>query len=531
MAVINCRERQAKANPAAKNYGTNLVGIAAEQADYFTPRTFLPSAIGSKTDVDALAAHKRLKTDGTANADWTGLQKNVVEFRAPYGLTPVKQFYPVERLKGNPTPDPSIPGMEMGAGQISFYLDPTGSGFWLKHLLQATTVQSRSFGKHPQTSGTPAPIEVSLAAGSSATSYGAAKTIGSKQPKDIIGEITGTAFDDKGTAATSDDVPGQPKPPDNMISGRLELSGGARKVRVRGCDHNGALLDEIVDVPSSGGKKTVHAYAGDVTFAVLGNTTFTLSVLVDLSGLFEHVLVPLSTVSEGISLEVQEGNPDSPITYNGTLVSRGILRLEPVARFQAMVIANEALPRKSLQVDSSGVRMDKGIDIEHFSRLDFHAVPNCMMSWQIPKEDNPNVPESFRGIFRVASMGLAIDNRLAPPVTSFAECFSYPKPVRKANRELQGQVVLDYSKETDFDRFVGGLTFKSIFSATSRLYGGEFRSIRIIFNQSQMIANPTRQVNGVGEMTQSIVTRTHIGSNAAGNDEVTIIIINNQETF
>ena len=97
-------------NPAAKNYGTNVVGIVAEQGDYFTPRTFLPSEIASKTDVTGEKARGK------------GLYPHVIEFRPPYSLTPVKSFYPVERLKGNPSPDPSIPGQEMGAGISIFIL-------------------------------------------------------------------------------------------------------------------------------------------------------------------------------------------------------------------------------------------------------------------------------------------------------------------------------------------------------------------------------------------------------------------------
>ena len=280
---------------------------------------------------------------------------------------------------------------------------------------------------------------------------------------------------------------------------------------------------------SSNAKRTLNAYADEVTFAKFGTGGASLSVLADLSKVWEHLLVPVSSVSEGLSLEVQEGNRDTPIVYNGTLISRGILRLEPVARFQAMVIANEALSRQSLQVDSSGDRLEKGIDLEPFDRLPFHAIPDCMMAWNIPKEDNPNVPAPFKGLYRVASMGLAIDNRIAPPVTKNAKLFRYPKPVRKANRELQSQVVIDHSKEADFDRFVGGLAFRSEFCAITKIYGQVLRGIYVKFKQSQMISYPTRQVNGVGEMTQAIVTRTHIGTSGSGNDEVEIVIINEQE--
>ena len=505
-------------NPAANNYGTNVVGIVAEQADYFTPRTFEPSVIDSLDKVKALAGIDRIK-EGKLNPDWTGLYKNVIEFRPPYSLTPVKSFYPVERLKGNPSPDPSIPGQEMGGGNINFYLDPTSCGFWLKHLLQATTVTSLAFGKHPAS-----PIAVTaIGVGADANSYGTPKTIGAKQPKDILSEIT------KGTS--------QPKPPEHMCAAPLELIASvAGTYRIRGEDHNGAPIEEELTLErdtgdGSKGKTTLRAYADEVTFSIKGTTAGSLAVQVDLSGVYEHILVPVSTVSEGLSLEIQEGNRNTPIVYNGTLISRGILRLEPVARFQAMVIANEALSRKSLQVDSSKNRLTNGVDIGNFDRLPFHAIPDCMMAWNIPSEDNPNVPTPFKGLYRVASMGLAIDNRIAPPVTKNAKLFRYPKPVRKANRELQSQVVIDHSKEADFDRFVGGLAFRSEFCAITKIYGQVLRGIYINFKQSQMISYPTRQVNGVGEMTQAIVTRTHIGTSGAGNDEVEIKVINEQASL
>ena len=137
---------RAAMNPAAKNYGTNILGIAAEQRDYFTPvetsgvrpLTRSPNSATVSTDLNV----------GLDNPADFGLYPNVIEFRPPYSLTPVKEFYPVERYKGNPSPDPSIGGMQMGAGEIHFYLDPTTVAFWLKHLLQTTTLTSNAFGEY-----------------------------------------------------------------------------------------------------------------------------------------------------------------------------------------------------------------------------------------------------------------------------------------------------------------------------------------------------------------------------------------------
>ena len=196
----------------------------------------------------------------------------------------------------------------------------------------------------------------------------------------------------------------------------------------------------------------------------------------------------------------------------------GIFRLEQVARMQMMVIANEAHPRCPMHNDDL-----EASELTNFGRLDFNAVPMPGMTWEVGGD---NVPSDMQGLYRVAQMGLAIDNRLAPPAASNAETFFYPKPVRKMNRELQMQVAIDLSREANFDQFVGGLPFRQTFSAASKKYGDAYQAIRITGPYSQIVNNPTRQVNGVGEILQQIVTRMHVGPAAEGNDEVEISVIN-----
>ena len=493
------RTGRAVANPAAKNYGTNIVAIAAEQEDYFVPRTF-PNATPSVAEIAAAGGYP-----------------NVIEFRPPYGLLPIKNFYPVARQKGNPSPDPSIPGMEMGGGQLNFYLDPTLADFWIKHLLQATTVSSRDFGDHSITT----PGITSLAGGTS-TTFGTASPLATgKQPKDIIGAI-----------AEADD---QPKPPRNMTAGRLKFTFAStdEDLLVNGEDHNGAPIEELLESSAARTEQTTRQYFADkVTLRKKGTGTLAVSgVDVILSSVYEHVLKFVSEVSEGLSLEVHEGNKDTPITYDGMLISRGIFRLEDIARMQMMVIANAAHPRQAMSLDSGGVARTEGTNLDNFNRLDFNAVPNLGMSWELPSEDNPNVPEDYKGIWRAAQLAFACDNRIAPPATSFAEDFHYPKPVRKTNREIQMQVAIDHSREADFDRFVGGLKFKSVISATSRPYGDTYRAVRLIVNQSQFVANPTRQVGALEEILQMLVIRANIGTDPLGNDEAEFIVINTNATF
>ena len=467
---------RAVANPAADNYGTNILGIAAEQTDYFTPQT-LPT---KTPDAAALLAAR--------------VYPNVIEFRPPYSLTPVKEFYPVERYKGNPSPDPSIPGMQMGAGEVHFYLDATSIPFWIKHLLQATTQTSTVFADQSLETG------VDFAAGA-----GAAPAL---EPKDALDAIT--------TA---------PIPPFGMTAARIKLEnvGTSGKVSFSGKDHNGAPLNETKDAEAT---VTSDLYYSEVVIEFSEAQTG-VDITADLSEVYEHKLSFVSEVSEGLSLEVREGNVDTPITYNGMLVSRGIISLEQVARFRAMVIANEAHPRQALHTPNTndGDATTLG---SAFNRLPFHAIPAPGMSWEIGGD---NVPGDYRGTFRVASIGMAIDNRIAPPRTAYAETFFYPKPVRKMNREIQLQVAIDYSKEADFDRFVGGLTFESTLSAASKGYGDAYRAIRIKGNYSQIVNNPTRIAGDLAEVLQQIVTRMHIGTDPDGNDEAEFTVINTRSTI
>lgn len=485
---------RAVANPQAKNLGTNIVGIVAEQTDFNTKQVIPRNA----------ADEAAIRTAG-------GLPK-VVEFRAPYTLTPVRQFYPVERLKGNPSPDPSIPGMVMGAGELHFYLDPTSIPFWLKHLLQGATAQTttRQFTSQA-VSGSGV---TSLPAGADASSFGAVDSVVSgKQPKDILQD--GSTF----PSGTTD-----PKIVEGMTAAKVKItfaSGGPYTFLFKGTDQNDTLIEDEVTVAANSVAATTTKYFKDnVTVQIRGTASLAITgVEYDLTGVYEHTLDFVSGISEGLTLEVQEGNRDSPITYQGMLVSRGIIRLEEVSRASFQVLANRVFPRQAMD------GMAAGTPLANFGRLPFHAVPNFGILWEI---SGTNVPSDMRGSYRIASLGMAIDNRLAPPATSYADTVFYPRSVRKMNRELQLQSVIDYSAEANFDALVGVENFESTFNAISRPTGGPYRAVRLKMNNSQLVANPQRQVQGVGEITQSIVTRANIGSSATGNDEATVTIVNTE---
>ena len=498
LIAVEFRTGRAEANPAAKNYGTNLLGIVAEQSDYFSPI--------------------QLASDTPDPNTVASLYPNVIELRPPYTLTPTRQFYEVERLKGNASPDPSIPGMLMGQGELNFYLDPQQADFWLKHLLQATSSElDKAQGKIG--SGTDYRLHAAhdldtdlvIATGS--------------QPVDILASDKDSSDETVTFSGTGMNKKIRAFPFTGLRAAKLNIAtGAAAKLRITGVDHNDAPLTEDLDTDTTAVSTTFY-YKDKVKISRVSGSGDITGVYADLSELYLHTLKFSSDVSEGLTLEIQEGNKDTPIIYNGMLIQRGIFTLEEVARMQMSVIANEVLPRAALHSRESGA---VGTNLENFDRTDFKAVPAPGMSWEVQGED---VPEAMRGVYRIAQIAMAIDNRLEPPATSFAEDFSYPKPVRKRNRELQMQVAIDHSKEADFDQFVGGLTFRSLFTAASKSYGDAYRAIRLITEQTQLINNPTRVVNNLGEVLQQIVFRGHIGNDADGNDEATMEVLNTNEEF
>ena len=272
----------AVANPAAKNYGTNILGIAAEQRDYFTPvvtsgvrpLTRSPNSTAPDGMTASLAADPGADKDDPKDF---GLYPNVIEFRPPYSLTPVKQFYPVERYKGNPSPDPSIPGMQMGAGEIHFYLDATSAPFWIKHLLQAAGVTTLVFGVHSPTTD----ITLNLSAGSD-SAFGTPSPIGSmNEPKEVLQGSNNFAA----------------VPPEGMTGCKLHLTFATTTadIEVSGRDHNGAPVSEVLsDTATRTEQTTRFYYADEVKIATKATTDLAIgSIDYDLSDVYEHTVVHL----------------------------------------------------------------------------------------------------------------------------------------------------------------------------------------------------------------------------------------------
>jgi len=493
--VFEHRQGRASANPAAGNYGTNLVAIVAEQDDYFHPVT-TPGA--------TLTSEQRVTEK---------VHKDLIELRPPFTLTPTRQFYEVQRLKGNPTPDPSIPGMVMGAGELNFYLTPSALGFWFKHLLQATEITSVQLSIPTTSDG-----DIIFAAGKTFTSHKTGAPADSDQPEKLLHPATALSW----------------APPVAMRAAQVEITPSATaagyKFKITGTDNAGAPLEETLNANSANAVTSAQYFRTIKEIERIPGATnrnFTVTVKAKLSSTYRHTFKFDSDVSEGLSIEVQEGSKDTPIRYNGALVTRGIIRLEEVARAQFMVIANEVEPRKALHGGADGTNHD------NFERPNFDAVSAPTMAWNIPDIDDQAtaIPSDMRGIYRVAQLAFAADNRIAPPQTAYAQDFFYPKPVRKMNREMQTQVVIDHSKEADFDQFTGGATFISELIASSYPYGEAYSEIRVRNNQTQLVNNPTRVVQGLDEVLQQIVMRSHIGDAADGNDDTEIFIINQQETI
>ena len=312
------RRTTAVANPAADNFGTNLLAIAAEQRDYFTPvvtsgKTPIPrnSPASGVTLPSAPAA-------GEKNPGDYGLYPNVIELRSPYTLTPVKQFYPVERLKGNPSPDPSIPGMQMGAGELHFYLDPTLAPFWLKHLLQTSVPDAGTTA--PNFEGAFTNSELEIADGHDFTSTATLTLLPAKQPHALIDVVRKKTTTGNGL-----------KPPAGMTSAKLEIKANglgastSRTFTISGIDHNGATLTEQLTVTGTTPVATRWYYTSDVVIKAPSTATGLddVDIKLYLTELYEHKLKFVSTVSEGLTLEVREGAKDTPILYGGLLVSRG----------------------------------------------------------------------------------------------------------------------------------------------------------------------------------------------------------------
>lgn len=489
----------AQVSPA--NYGTNAVAIVGKQTDFDSKVVNLPSGSAPK------------------------MRSEIVELRPPMTLQPIRNFYDADRLKGSPSPDPKVPGMQMGGGDVNFFADPHTLAFWLAELLMYDTTLSKIGYKLPA-------LTDPLYADSTYTS--------------------GTAL----TGVTDDNQPGQQLADDSPVTATqsstnlsVALPSGLRAVRliytfnadatggrtidIEGIDHNDTpLFDRITrsDITEDRVMKSSRWFkeVSKQTITDTGSGS-PISGQVAVTGdpeTYFHQLKFSKAVNEGLTIELHEGNSDTPITYAGAHIARGILSIEEVVRAAFRIVANRVFPRESITGTRAGTALTTA---NGFKRAKPNFVPDWGMSWEIL--DGPGISSTLVGQHRLAGGTFMIDNMIAPPKTRFAETIVYPKNVRKGNRELMLAVQVDHHKDLDFDQFIAADTFKSVFSAVSRQFGQAYQGIRFLADNSQLVAFPSRPIQNLGEVLANLAIRMNIGDSADGNDEATVEIFNDSVTL
>ena len=496
----------AQVTPA--NYGTNAVAIVGKQTDFDTQVTNLPTASAPK------------------------MRAEVIELRPPMTLQPHRQFYRADRLKGSPSPDPMVPGMQMGGGDINFFADPHTLAFWLAELLMYDVATSKIGYKLPV-------LTDALQAATSYTSGSALAAItAANQPgKQLADDSPVTASNDGGTTELSVALPSGLRAVQLIFTFGSSATGG-RTIDVEGKDHNDTpIFDRITraDITAAADGHAARIMKSsrwfkDVTKATVTDTgssptSGTLAITGDPETYF-HQLKFSKEVNEALTIEVHEGNADTPTTYAGAHIARGVLSIEQVVRAMFSIVANRAFPRQSITGTREGTALTSA---NGFKRAKPNFVPDWGMGWEIL--DAPGISETLVGQHPLAGGNFIIDNLIRPPKTRFAETTTYPKNVRGGNRDLMLALQVDHHKDLDFDQFVGADSFKSVFSAVSREFGKRYQAIRFSADNSQIVAFPSRPIMDLAEVLANLAIRMNIGTSATGNDEATLEIFNDSATL
>ena len=469
----------------AKNFGSDIVGIVGRQPAFGTMIT------------EPLDASKM------PNAD-AGMLDKVVEFRPPYSLIPMQEFYNADRMKGSASPDDMVEGMKSGGGVIHFYADALQGGFWIKVLLNGT-VTSAKFAALAESV-----LENQALAGGTKITVPAAE-----QPKTQLGKVTA-----------------DPVPPSGLNSVQLELTlGGSHTLTddlplaLVGRDLNNSVLRETVTIAKgTTSKKTRRWYSEINTVTPPDTLPITGSPTLSITGdpeLYDHQVAFTRSIGNGLTLEVREGNPDLPVTYGDVYVLGGSLVLENVARMLFRVFANQVFTREGM-----ARVFGEATDLTNFGRYTFNSIPKWGMSLTIESEDFPEMDR----VYPVEMVGFYMNQTLAPPDTAYAESIFYPKVVRKGNRGIGWNAVVDHTLEANFDQFVGGPRFKSIVTAVSKPFGGRYSGIVFEAGRTQMTSFPRRVTTRLGEIKQVISGRA-TGQTAKGNDEGKMRVINEMATL
>ncbi|MDE0401703.1 MAG: hypothetical protein OXL96_28240 [Candidatus Poribacteria bacterium] len=488
------------------NYGTNAVAIVGKKTAYETAITTI-----------------------------AGMRSEIVELRPPLTLQPIRNFYRADRFKGNPSPDPMVPGMQMGGGLMHFFGDAGVLPFWLGELLMYGSTSLIGYKL-------PALTDPLMAAGSY-TSGTAIENIpiAANQPKMQLS-------DDSPVMATKSGVdPISVTLPSGLGAAQLIFlfggtATGGRKIEITGKDHNDTVLRDVIeeaniaaDAASLKSKvaRTMKSnyYFKDVTSIKITDTgTTPVSGTVAITGnpeTYFHRLKFTKEVNEGLMIEVHEGNRNTPTTYDRSHISQGILSLQPneVVSAAFQIFSSLVRPRESI----AGATMGTDVTDNHFKRPDPDFIPDWGTSWEILESDG--VPSDMVDQYRIASANFIINNMLGPPKTSFAETTTYPKVRRGGNRDLMLALQVDHHAKANFDQFVGGANFKSVLSFVSRGYGQRYQAIRCIGENTQLTNFPSRPLLDFAEVIANLALRMNIGNAADGNDELTIEIFNDSATL
>ena len=472
------------------NFGTNAVAIVGKQTDFETQVSEVPSGSGSPK-----------------------MRPEIVELRPPMTLQPVRGFYRADRMKGSPSPDPMVAGMQMGGGDINFFADPHTLAFWLGELLMYDVATSSIGFELPALAANIGSL--TMVADTRNDSVGPLS-----QPGIQLEALTNLVATKSG--ATDLTV----KRPTGLTAVQLEFGGAAAAsgavITVEGKDQNDTPM--VDRVTSAGSTVKSSRWFREIT-AATSSIEGALTIKGDPETYF-HRLKFTKKVNEGLTIEVHEGNQDTPATYAGAHIARGILSIEPVVRAMFRISANRAFPRQDITGGRDGTALTAA---NGFTRAKPNFVPDWGTSWEIL--DTPGVPAELVGQHRLAGGNFIIDNLLGPPATRFAETTTYPKNVRKANRDLMLAVQVDHHKDLDFDQFVGGDSFKSVYSAVSRQFGQRYQSIRFSADNTQLVSFPSRPIMNLAEVLANLAIRMNIGTAAEGNDEATLEIFNDSATL
>lgn len=548
-----------------ENFGTNALAFVGKQ----------------KTFENQISQVVPTGTDPSDAAYIPGLRKEIVEIRPPLMLQPFQNFYPADRLKGNPSPDRRVVGMKGGGGMAHFFADPGTLAFWLGELLMYDEMTSSIGNALPALSADLFANAAYKVDGTPLAAVGDAA-----QPfKQIETEGTSAGFmADQGIYSASNK---RILYPSGLRAARLIFTftgaAGGRIITLRGIDHNDTPLTDRILVKSvaSSGTPVVKSsrWFKRVDEMIIRRSVSTgtgalgtVKVTAD-PETYYHELRFTKEVNEGLTMEVHEGNEKTPVTYAGGHIRRGVLAIEPVVRMLFDFIFNRAFPRQSIagvgkrklsdgttevaareydgaylgtspltdtmgrqpqygaDSDTNHVDADSGYDKSslYFKRRDPNFIPDWGMSWEVL--DGDGVPDALVGQHRISTGNFVIDNMLGPPATRFAEDQTYPKSVRKANRDLLLAVQVDHNAKQDFDQFVGADDFQSVFSAVSRQFGQRYQAIRFSAENTQLIAYPARPIMTLAEVLANLAIRMNIGSSPVGNDEAVIGIFNDSATL